>query len=237
MPKKQIRTKSTQPISSLSHEILKILKVEFLENNRSSDDLRDGYVGPNMNHLQEQILGSGFVSRVDYDLALKELEEQRLVKTGPMTMYDNPPNSHVVVFAMFSKREHIYLTEAGYKVARDKPEDTERSPSSRQNVHISGGQFYQSPIGVGGQVSQQINFDVSSEFDFVKYLAELLAQAGKPIDEATKADLTAMVSAANSGNMAAAKPIFQRVYGMVSEPIKQIAYGVLAAIIAKQMGM
>jgi hypothetical protein len=64
-----------------------------------------------------------------------------------------------------------------------------------------------------------------------------LAQAGKPIDEATKADLTAMVSAANSGNMAAAKPIFQSVYGMVAEPIKQIAYGVLAAIIAKQMGM
>jgi hypothetical protein len=151
MPTKQSRTKSTTPISSLSHEILKILKVEFLEHNRSSDDLRDGYVGPNMNHLQEQILGSGFVSRVDYDLALKELEEQRLVKTGPMTMYDNPPNSHVVVFAMFSKREYIYLTEAGYKVARDKPKDTERSPSSRQNVHISGGQFYQSPVGVEGK--------------------------------------------------------------------------------------
>ena len=64
-----------------------------------------------------------------------------------------------------------------------------------------------------------------------------MAKAGKPVDEATKADLTAMVSAANSGNMAVAKPIFQRVYGMVAEPIKEIAYGVLAAIIAKQMGM
>ena len=46
-----------------------------------------------------------------------------------------------------------------------------------------------------------------------------------------------MVSAANSGNMTAAKPIFQKVYGTVAEPIKQLAYGVLSAIITKQMGM
>jgi hypothetical protein len=223
-------------MSSLSHDILKILKDEFIEDGRSSDDLRDGYIGLNMNHLQEQILGRGSVSRVDYDLALKELEDGGLVKTGPMTMYDNPPNSHVLVIAMFSKREYIYLTEAGYKVARDMAKNMDR-PQSRQNVHISGGHFYQSPIGVGAQVSQQINFDVSSESDSVKYLAELLAQSGKQVDEATKTDLTEMVRAANTGNMTAAKPIFQRIYGMVAEPIKQLAYGVLAAIIAKQMGI
>jgi hypothetical protein len=46
-----------------------------------------------------------------------------------------------------------------------------------------------------------------------------------------------MVKTANSGNMAAVKPIFQKVFGMVAEPIKQLAYGVLSAIIMKQMGM
>lgn len=235
MAKKSGRSKPSGPLAALPRRILSILKREFIESNRSSGDLRDGYVGPNMGQLQSQILGDGSVSRVDYDLALKELEERGLVETGPMEMYDNPPNSHLVVIAMFSKREYIYLKEEGYKMADDKPEDTARP--SRQNVHISGGNFYQSPIGVGGQVSQNINFDVTNEADSVKYLAELLAQAGRPVDGATNADLNDMVRAANSGNMAAAKPIFQRVFGMVSEPVKQLAYGVLTAILTKQMGL
>ena len=229
------RTKSFGPLSGLSSEVLAILKEDFIQTGRSSDDLRNGYIGPNLSQLQSHILDSGTASRVDYDLALKELEERGLVGTGPMTMYDNPPNSGIVVFAMFSKREYIYLKEEGYKMARDKPGNV-ASPS-RQNLHISGGNFYQSPIGVGGQLSQSINFDVSSEADSAKYLAELLAQAGRPVDDATKADLESMVGSANSGDMAAAKPVFQRVFGMVAEPVKQLAYGVLTAIITKQMGM
>jgi hypothetical protein len=172
---------------------------------------------------------------VDYDLALKELEERKLVGTGPMAMYDNPRNSAVVVLAMFSKREYIYLKEEGYKMARDNPVNVK--PATKQNVHISGGNFYQSPIGIGGQVSQNINFDVTDEADAVKYLKELLFQAGQPANDAISTDLEEMVQAANSGNMAAAKPIFKKIFDVVAEPTKQLAYGVLTAIITKQMGM
>jgi hypothetical protein len=177
MAKRTVRPKSFGPLSDLASEILALLKREFIDSGRSTDDLRNGYIGPNMAQLQSHILDAKTVSRVDYDLALKELEERKFVGTGPMEMYDNPPNSGVFVLAMFSKRDYIYLKEDGYRMASDKPKNV--SSPSKQSVHISGGNFYQSPIGVGGKVSQNINFDVSNESDSVKYLTELLAQAGE----------------------------------------------------------
>ncbi|WP_420608329.1 hypothetical protein [Novosphingopyxis sp.] len=227
--------KPSGPISGVAQEILIALKTEFIEQSRSAADLSKGYVGLNMQQLQTEVLGSEAVSRVDYDLALKELEDRKLVGTGPMEMYDNPPNSSAIIIAFFSKREYIYLKEEGYRMAGNQLKAKSSQP--KQNVHISGGNFYQSPIGVGEQVSQQINFDVSNEADSARYLAELLGQAGKSVDESTRADLVKMVSAANKGDMAAAKPVFRKVFGMVAEPVKQLAYGVLTAIVMKQMGM
>ena len=235
MPKRTTSTKPSGPLSDLALEVLRILKAEFIEQDRTAADLSDGYVGLNMQKLQTSALSSGTISRVDYDLAIKELEDRKLVGTGPMEMYDNPPNSGVFIFASFSKREYIYLKEEGYRMAGDQTRN--RSAPLKQNVHISGGNFYQSPIGVGGQVSQQINFDVSNEADSARYLEELLGQAGITVEEPTKTELGQMVSAANRGDMAAAKPVFQKVFGMVAEPIKQLAYGVLTAIVMKQMGM
>jgi hypothetical protein len=235
VPKRTTSTKLSGPISDLALELLRTLKAEFIEQDRTAADLSDGYVGLNMQRLQASALSSGIISRVDYDLAIKELEDRKLVGTGPMEMYDNPPNSGVFIFASFSKREYIYLKEEGYRMAGDQTRN--RSAPSKQNVHISGGNFYQSPIGVGGQVSQQINFDVSNEADSARYLEELLEQAGITVEEPTKTELSQMVSAANRGDMAAAKPVFQKVFGMVAEPIKQLAYGVLTAIVMKQMGM
>ena len=235
MARRTSSAKRSGPISGLAHEVLRILKAEFVAQERSATDLRSGYAGMNMLQLQNEILGSGAVSRVDYDLAIKELEDRKLVGTGPMKPYDNPPNSGVMIIALFSKCEYIYLKEEGYRMASEQPKAA--TPPPRQSVNISGSHFYQSPIGVGGQVSQQVNFDVSNEADSARYLAELLGQAGKVVDEPTKTDLTQMVSAANKGDMAAAKPIFQRVFGAVAEPIKQLAYGVLTAIVMKQMGM
>ena len=84
-----------------------------------------------MADLESRFLNGGLTSRVDYDLALKELEESKLAATGPMEMYDNPPGSSVAVFAMFSKREFIFLKEAGYRMAEEKPKEPRGSVSSR----------------------------------------------------------------------------------------------------------
>jgi hypothetical protein len=35
-----------------------------------------------------------------------------------MEVYDNSPNSTVVVIGLFSKKEYVYLTAKGYKAAR-----------------------------------------------------------------------------------------------------------------------
>lgn len=229
--------KSTSPLNDLSLEILAVLKAEFTQNSRTTKDLLDGYVGMSMAELQSRFLDHGAVSRVDYDLALKALEDRDFVGTGPMEMYDNEPGSSVVILAIFSKREYIYLKEGGYKMAEEKPKTPRPPASSRQTVNITGGNFYQSPIGVGGQVSQQLHFDVRNQNDTVNYLVELLSKEGQPPTPETKSQIIDMVSKANAGDMAAAKPLYQRVFGAISEPAKEIASGVLAAIVTKSLGL
>jgi len=36
----------------------------------------------------------------------------------PIDVYDNPPNSSVVLIATYSKRQYVYLTAKGYNAAR-----------------------------------------------------------------------------------------------------------------------
>lgn len=225
------------PLNDLALEILAFLKADFTQNNRTTKDLLDGYVGMKMADLQSRFLDNGATSRVDYDLALKALEDRKLVGTGPMEMYDNKPGSSVVIMAFFSKREFIYLKEEGYKMAEEKPKTPRLPASSRQTVNITGGHFHQSPIGVGGQVSQQLHFDVSNQSDTVNYLVELLSKEGQPPNLETRDQIIDMVANANDGNMAAAKPLYQRVFGAISEPAKEIASGVLAAIVTKSLGL
>lgn len=72
-----------------------------------------------MNDLKQKCFeGDHTTTNVDFDLALKELEDAELVNTGPMVMHDNPPNSAVVIIALYSRREYVYLTAKGYKAAR-----------------------------------------------------------------------------------------------------------------------
>ena len=229
--------KPNAPLNDLSLEVLALLKAEFIQNNRSTEDLLRGYVGMSMTALQGRFLDDGSVSRVDYDLAIKALEDQKLVETGPMELYNNPPNSSITIFAMFSKREYIFLKEAGYKMADEKPRLPRPSAASRQTVNITGGQFYQSPIGVGGQVSQQLHFDAANQSDTVNYLMELLSREGQSVNAEIKGCVVDMVAKANAGDMAAVKPLYQRVFGAVSKPAKEIATGVISDIVKSSLGL
>jgi hypothetical protein len=56
---------------------------------------------------------------LDVDVALKQLENDGSVITGPQKPYENDPNSTMMVIGMFSAREFICLTEKGYVAARD----------------------------------------------------------------------------------------------------------------------
>ncbi|WP_147426116.1 hypothetical protein [Teichococcus wenyumeiae] len=232
------KPKPSGPLSELSLEILAILKNEFISKKRTTSELLDGYVGVSMEELQDEFLSDGRISRVDYDLALKSLEDRGLVGTGPMKMYDNEPGSSVFILSLFSLREYIYLKEEGYNiVSEDKKKSVKSDPAPRQNVTITGGHFYQSPIGVGKKVSQTLNFDVNDQNDTVNYLVELLSSEGVSVDAAMKSQVVDMVSKASSGDMASAKPIYQRIFGAISGPAKEVAAGVLTAIVTSSLGI
>jgi hypothetical protein len=151
-----------------------------------------------------------------------------------MVPYENTPGSQVVVIAIFSKREFVYLTEKGYKAAQ-KSNAKQRSPAAR--VHISGGNFHQSPIGIGSTVNQAVNFNISNDSEVIEYLAKLLALHDPSCGDEGKRQVVELVNTAKTGDLGKAKPIFQRLYGGAKEMIKQTAWGVITAYVSKQLGL
>lgn len=121
------------------------------------------------------------MSEVDYDLAFDELDAVGMVKTGPIEPYENDPSSSVFVMMLFSKKEYCYLTQEGYKAAvKLGPFRPTRPPAPR--VHISGGTFHQSPIGIGDSVVQTLH--ASAGLDEV--IAELRAGIAKAVTDQAK---------------------------------------------------
>jgi len=221
-------------VDDLARQILADVAADFRAKNLGSQALSDGYVGAAIGALEVKYCTDGSYSKVDFDLALKELEESKFLDTGPMVPYENTPGSQVVVMAIFSKREFVYLTEKGYKAAQ---KSTAKPRSAATNVHISGGNFHQSPIGIGSTVNQAVNFNLSNDSEVVEYLAKLLALHDPSSGEEGKRDVVELVNTAKTGDLGKAKPIFQRLYGGAKETIKQLAWGVITAYVSKQLGL
>lgn len=221
-------------VDDLARELLAEIAADFLEKKLGSDALSKEYIGPSINALEARYCASGTYSRIDFDLALKQLEENKYVKTGPMVPYENTPGSSLFIMAIFSKRDFVYLTEKGYKAAQKSPsKPTVPSPT----VHISGGNFHQSPIGIGSTVNQSVSFNLDSDSEVVEYLDKLLAQHNPAAGENSKTDIIELVATAKTGDLAKTKPIFQRIFGAVKETAKQLAWGVITAYVTKQLGL
>jgi hypothetical protein len=72
-----------------------------------------------MGELRKRSIGADTATTaVDFDLALKELEDEELVKTGPIDVRVSEPGSALVFALPYSKRNYAYLTTKGYKAAR-----------------------------------------------------------------------------------------------------------------------
>lgn len=222
-------------LDGLAQEILADVLADFRARNLGSADLQRPYEGASLPALMRRFCGDGGASRVDFDLAVKELETGKLVGTGPMELYENDPNSGVVILAFFSKREHVYLTEKGYRAAqRAKPAP---KAAARASVHISGGTFHHSPIGVGGQVTQSVGVNAENQPEVVDYLLELLARSGAEADDAAKREVVRLVETTGKGDLAGAKPIFQRLFGEAADGVKQVAWGVVSTVASKYLGL
>ncbi|MGB2677287.1 MAG: hypothetical protein WAN12_09420 [Candidatus Acidiferrum sp.] len=221
-------------VDDLAMQILADVVADFRAKNLGSQALNDGYVGVSVVALEMKYCADASHSKVDFDLALKQLEESKFVGTGPMVPYENTPGSQFYVIAIFSKREFVYLTEKGYKAAQ-KTATKPRSPVP--NVHISGGSFYQSPIGIGSTVDQAVNFNISNDSEVIEYLAKLLTLHDSSSGEEGKRDVVELVNTAKTGDLGKAKPIFQRLFGAAKETTKQVAWGVITAYVSKQLGL
>ncbi len=153
--------------------ILSALLTEFREKGLGTRELQNTYRGLSPAALRSTCCADGGLRPVDFDLAMKALDECELVKTGPMEPYQNPPGSMVTVIAFFSKNLHSYLTEEGYKAATRLGTAKRTSTVPPPRVHISGGTFHQSPIGVGTQVSQTVNISASADDLFGRLREEI----------------------------------------------------------------
>jgi len=159
-------------IGDAAQTILSALLAEFREKNLGTEQLRDTYKGLSPAALRSTCCADERFSDVDFDLAMEELDEADLVKTGPMELYDNTPGSSVIFIAFTSKNEYSYLTEEGYRVAtRLRTSKPTRVPAPR--VYISGGTFHQSPIGVGDHVSQSVNVSANAQAVFARLREEV----------------------------------------------------------------
>jgi diguanylate cyclase (GGDEF)-like protein len=105
-------------IELLAEQLLGDLLADFRIRNLGSDALRRGYVGVSIAELRVKYCTAGNQAGVDFDLALKHLEESGLVKTGPLLPYKNDPGSLLVAVGSYSAREFLYLTEKGYKASQ-----------------------------------------------------------------------------------------------------------------------
>jgi hypothetical protein len=222
------------PLDDLAKQILADVLADFLSRNLRSAALSDGYVGASLVAIEMKYCSDGSHSKVDFDLAMKQLEESKFIETGPMVPYENTPDSQIVVIAIFSKREYVYLTEKGYRAAQ-KPATKPRAPVP--NVHISGGTFNQSPIGIASTVNQAVTFNIDNDSEVIEYLAKLRALHDTSFGAGGRKDVAELVNTAKTGDLGKAKPIFQRVFGVATEATKQVAWGVITAYVSKQLGL
>ncbi len=123
-------------VDDLSKQILADLVQDFRAKNLGSEALSNGYDGASIVALETKYC-AGPYSKVDFDLALKQLEESKLVDTGPRVPVQNPPGSQVVFVGLHhNKRQFVYLTEKGYIAAQ---KSTPKPRSQAPSVRISGG--------------------------------------------------------------------------------------------------
>ncbi len=221
-------------VDDLAGQILADVVVDFREKNLGATALSEGYVGASIVELEMKYCNDGSHSKVDFDLALEQLEESKFVETGPMVPYENPPGSLVVFIGMSNKREFVYVTEKGYKAAQ---KSTAKPNSSAPRVHISGGTFHQSPIGIGSAVNQTVSFNIENDSEVIEHLAKLLATDDPSSGERGKGDVVELVATAKTGDLGKAKPIFQRLFGAAKETTRQLAWGVITAYASKKLGL
>lgn len=224
-------------LDEAAKQILGTLLADFTDRGLTAQDLKSGYEGPKIEALATAVCGVADFTSVDFEVAFGDLEKAKMIKTGPMAMYDNDSNSSVIIIASYSKREYVYLTEAGYKESRKVPNRPQKVQRIVNNLTITGGQFNHTQLGQGEVVTQSLNIASASDSEIVAKLISILEAQGMSVDSTQRADLAAVVTAANEGDGKEAKSLLYKVCGPVWESVQPVMWPIVGELVKKGLGL
>ncbi|HHV7383818.1 hypothetical protein NJB25_07210 [Escherichia fergusonii] len=224
-------------LDEVSKQILGTLLADFTDRQFSIEELKSGYEGPKIEALAAAVCDGDNITKVDFDIAFADLEKNKMVKTGPLEMYDNKPGSSVVVIGFYSKREYTHLTEAGYKAARLKPNKPTRVNRVVNNFTITGGQFSNVQLAAGEQVSQNMTSTTGTDQNIVSRLISILEQQGVVITDTHRDEVVNAVREANNGNAGSAKTILQRICGSAWQEVQSTIWPIVGDLVRKSIGL
>ncbi|RSK62052.1 hypothetical protein EJE24_24225 [Enterobacter huaxiensis] len=224
-------------LDEAAKQILGTLLADFTDRGLTAQDLKKGYEGPNINALATAVCNVADFTSVDFEVAFGDLEKSKLIRTGPMKMFDNDHNSSVVIIGSYSLREFVYLTEAGYKESRKVPNRPQRVQRIVNNLTITGGHFSNTQLGQGEVVSQTQNITSSSDSEIVAKLISILEEQGQVVNNDQRYDIEAAVAAANEGDGREAKSLLAKVCGPVWESVQPVMWPIVGELVKRSLGL
>lgn len=225
-------------LDEAAKQILATLLVDFTDRNLTADDLKKRYIGPQIVAVATAVCNIDDITKVDFDVAFRELEKNKLILTGPMEMYKNRPGSRFIAIGSYSKREYVYLTEEGYKAARRAPNRPERVNRVINNVHISGGQFSNLQLAAGENVKQSMSVTNSeTDYEIISKLISILEEQGQVVSDTQRSEITAAVAAANEGDGKQAKSLLEKVCGPVWESVQPVMWPIVGELLKRSLGL
>ena len=165
---------ATLKLNDLGIEILRQVVTDFRSKGLQVEHLSEEYEGPSISSLEMKFCADGVHSKMDFDLALQDLEAGKFLSPGPIVPHQHDPGSGLVVFGFYSKREFVNLTAKGYKAAQ---QSTKKPKTTTPSVKVMG-TFQNSPIAIAGHTVNQATAiqDLKNDSEVIERLASLLSQ-------------------------------------------------------------
>ncbi|MFR0653332.1 hypothetical protein SB719_01845 [Pantoea sp. SIMBA_079] len=224
-------------LDGVSKQILGTLLADFTDRSLTISELKHGYEGPKMDALATAVCNAEDYTKVDFDVAIGELEKAKLLRTGPRVFHENKPGSSVIFVGTYSKKEYACLTEAGYKISRLAPNKPPRVNRVINHVTISGGNFTNLQLSAGENINQSMTSTVNSESENVARLISILEEQGVVVDENSKQLVINAVAEAQEGNAGSAKALIAKACGDAWANVQPLAWGILGDMVRKSLGL
>lgn len=224
-------------LDEAAKQILGTLLADFSDRGLTAQDLKNGYEGPKIESLAAAVCSAVDITTVDFEVAFSDLEEAKMIQTGPMAMYDNDRDSSFIVIASYSKREYVCLTENGYKESRKAPNRPQKVQRIVNNLTITGGQFSNMQLGQGGSITQSMSVAPGADSEIVAKLVSILEEQGQIVNDGQRDDIVAAVAAANEGNGKDAKSLLSRVCGPLWASLQPVMWPIVGALIKRSLGL